>query len=229
MAHAPLRGLDGRHPLTRAAATQVQGQISAGTTYISLDDVRVPAANLIGRAGMGMRYIMTNFNHERLVIAVGVTAQARAALAAAFAYTLRRRAFGAALVEQPVVRHRLAKAGAELEALHAWVEGFVYAMAHLSKDEADVRLGGLTALAKAKAGMVLSEVAQTAVLLFGGNGVTRSGQGQIAEMVYREVMCARIPGGSEDVMLDLAVRQLVKNYRAGEDAVQERPKGQSKI
>lgn len=229
VAHAPLRGLDGRHPLTRAAATQVQGQISAGTTYISLDDVRVPAANLIGRAGMGMRYIMTNFNHERLVIAVGVTAQARAALAAAFAYTLRRRAFGAALVEQPVVRHRLAKAGAELEALHAWVEGFVYAMAHLSKDEADVRLGGLTALAKAKAGMVLSEVAQTAVLLFGGNGVTRSGQGQIAEMVYREVMCARIPGGSEDVMLDLAVRQLVKNYRAGEDAVQERPKGQSKI
>ena len=210
-------------------SAQVQGQISAGTTYIELDDVRVPAANLIGREGMGMRYIMTNFNHERLVIAVGVTSQARTALSAAFAYTLRRQAFGKPLMDQPVVRHRLAKAGAELESLHSWVEGFVYMMTHLTKDEADVRLGGLTALAKAKAGMVLNEVAQTAVLLFGGNGYTRTGQGQIAEMVYREVMGSRIPGGSEDVMLDLAVRQLVKNYLAGEDKVQERPKGQSKI
>lgn len=31
--------------------------------------------------------------------------------------------------------------------------------------------------------------------------------------IYRDVMGARIPGGSEDVMLDLAVRQLVKNYQ----------------
>ena len=128
------------------------------------------------------------------------------------AYVLKREAFGKTLIEQPVVRHRLAKAGAELEMMQSWVEGFLYNMTQMSKEEADAKLGGLTALAKAKAGMVFNECAQTAVLLFGGNGYTRTGQGEMAEKLYREVMGARIPGGSEDVMLDLAIRQLVKQY-----------------
>jgi acyl-CoA dehydrogenase len=207
---------------------KVQGQISAGTTFIELDDVKVPVENLIGEEGMGMRYVMTNFNHERLTIAVGVTRQARVALSSAMEYVMKREAFGKQLIEQPVVRHRLAKAGAELETMQTWVESFLYQMTQLTKAEADVKLGGLTALAKAKAGMVLNECAQTAVLLFGGNGYTRTGQGEIAEKLYREVMGARIPGGSEDVMLDLAIRQLVKNYRNAIKTM-ERPKGDSKI
>ncbi len=167
-----------------------------------------------------IRYIMTNFNHERLTISVGVTRQARTALAAAFEYVMKREAFGKPLIDQPVVRHRLAKCGAELESLSAWVEQFVYQMTHLTKDIADVELGGLTALAKAKSGMVLDECSRTAVLLFGGNGFTRTGMGELVEKIYREVPGARIPGGSEDVLLDLAVRQLVKNYRAKTKALQ---------
>lgn len=54
-------------------------------------------------------------------------------------------------------------------------------MTKLSEKEANAELGGLTALAKAQAGIVLNECASTAVLLFGGNGYTRSGQGEIAE------------------------------------------------
>ncbi|KAK6072676.1 hypothetical protein SCUP234_02865 [Seiridium cupressi] len=193
---------------------KVGGQISAGTTYIELDDVKVPVENLIGEEGQGMRYVMTNFNHERLSIAVGTTRYARVALSAAFEYVLKREAFGKPLMDQPVVRHRLAKAGALLESQSAWVEQFAYQMTKLKKDDADRELGGLTGLLKAQAGIVLKECADTAVLLFGGNGYTRSGQGEIAEMIWREVPGARIPGGSEDVMLDLAVRQLVKLYKA---------------
>ncbi|RMD40526.1 hypothetical protein DV735_g4592, partial [Chaetothyriales sp. CBS 134920] len=204
----PLKG----YPGVTMRRLKVAGQISAGTTYIELDDVKVPVENLIGEEGKGMMYIMTNFNHERLTIAVGVTRQSRVALSSAFAYVMKREAFGQPLVAQPVVRHRLAKAGAELETLQAWVDQFLYQMTQLPKEEADLKLGGLTALAKAKAGMVLNECAQTAVLLFGGNGYTRTGQGEIAEKIYREVPGARIPGGSEDVLLDLAVRQLVKLY-----------------
>lgn len=40
-----------------------------------------------------------------------------------------------------------------------------------------------------------------------------TGQGELVEHIYRDVFGARIPGGSEDVMMDLAVRQLVKNYQ----------------
>lgn len=163
---------------------KVQGQISAGTTFIELDDVEVPVENLIGEEGMGMRYIMTNFNHERLTIAIGCTRQARVVLSAAFAYCLKREAFGKKLMDQPVVRHRLAKAGALLESQWAWVEQFVYQMCNMPKQEADVELGGLTAAAKAHAGIVLKECADAAILLFGGNGFTRTGQGEIAERKY---------------------------------------------
>lgn len=160
---------------------KVSGQITGGTTYIELDDVKVPVSNLIGREGEGMRIIMTNFNHERLIISVGVTRAARVALSAAFAYCLKREAFGKTLMDQPVVRHRLAKAGAELETMWAWVEQILYQLCHISKDEADRQLGGLTALAKAKSAMVLNECAQCAVLLFGGNGFTQTGQGELVE------------------------------------------------
>ena len=227
---------------------KVGGQTTGGTTFVELDDVRVPVSNLIGSEGQGMKYIMTNFNHERLTIAVGVTRQARVALSAAFGYCLQREAFGKVLMEQAVVRHRLAKAGALLESQWAWIEQFVYQMTKMKKAEADNELGGLTALAKAQAGMVLDECARCAVLLFGGNGYTRTGKGEIAERklvlgagkpaenradvfdtgIYREVPGARIPGGAEDVMLDLSIRQLVKNYQKQTKAL-ERPKGSSKL
>lgn len=173
----PLKG----HPGVTMRRLKVAGQVAGGTTYIELDDVKVPVSNLVGKEGDGMRIIMTNFNHERLVITVGVVRQARVALSAAFSYCLKREAFGKKLMDQPVVRHRLAKAGAELETMHAWIEQMLYQLCHLSKAEADLRLGGLTALAKAKAGMVLNECAQCAVLLFGGNGFTQTGQGELVE------------------------------------------------
>lgn len=73
---------------------KVAGQISAGTTFIEFDEVRVPRENLIGREGHGMAYVMNNFNHERMFISVGVTRSARVALASAFEYCMKREAFG---------------------------------------------------------------------------------------------------------------------------------------
>lgn len=169
------------HPGVTMRKIKTTGLLTSGTTFITLDDVRVPTENLIGEEGRGMAYIMTNFNHERLNIAVGTTRQARVALSSAFEYCLQREAFGKTLMEQPVVRHRLAAAGALLESLSAWVEQFVYQMTKLEKADADRELGGLTAMAKAQTGRVLDECARCAVLLFGGNGLTTTGRGEIAE------------------------------------------------
>jgi acyl-CoA dehydrogenase len=193
---------------------------------------------------------MQNFNHERLTISISVNRLSRVALSSAFAYCLKREAFGKTLMEQPVVRHRLAKCGADLEAHWAWIEQFTYCLTKMSEEEANRELGGLTALAKAQAGRVIEICASTAVLLFGGNGYTKSGQGEIAERkwclwweeevdvlmwrigIYREVPGARIPGGSEDVMLDLAIRQLVKNFQRKTKELEtemEPPAGSSKL
>lgn len=106
---------------------------------------------------------------------------------------MKRTAFSQPLINQPVVRNRLARAGAELETCWSWVESFVYQMCHMSKADADERLGGLTALCKAKAAMVLNECSQCAQLLYGGNGVTQSGQGELVERISREVGISRIP------------------------------------
>lgn len=118
----------------------VSGGRASGTTFIELDDVEVPVGNILGKEGDGMKYIMVcwqeilayhssdllfsqnNFNHERLTIAALVGTQARVALSTAFEWVMKREAFGSPLINQAVVRHRLAKAGAELETLWAWIE-----------------------------------------------------------------------------------------------------------
>ncbi|KAM0076283.1 hypothetical protein ACKRZS_011628 [Fusarium odoratissimum] len=143
------------HPGVIRRRLKVAGQIVAGTSFIELDDVRVRPENLIGRENEGMKYIMYNFNHEP--------------------------DFVKTLMKQPVVRHRLAKCGAILEAQWSWVESFAYQLSKMPKETADQELGGLTALCKANAGIVLDEFARCAVLLFGGNGYTRTGKGEIAE------------------------------------------------
>ncbi|GIZ39516.1 hypothetical protein CKM354_000289700 [Cercospora kikuchii] len=190
----------------------VSGRKCSGTSYIEFDDVKVPVENLIGKEGNGMKYIMNNFNHERLSIAINTTNQARVALSSAFEYVTQREAFGAPLINQPVVRNRLARAGAKLETQWAWVESLVYQYKHLPAHEAASKLGGMTALVKANAGMVLNECAECAQILFGGNGYTQSGKGELVEKIAREVAGVRVPGGSEDIMLDLCIRQLYKGY-----------------
>lgn len=56
----PLKG----HPGVTMRRLKTTGGVSGGTTFIELDDVKVPVENLIGEEGKGMNYIMTNFNHE---------------------------------------------------------------------------------------------------------------------------------------------------------------------
>jgi alkylation response protein AidB-like acyl-CoA dehydrogenase len=57
---------------------------------------------------------------------------------------------------------------------------------------------------------VLEFCAREAVQVFGGLGYTRGGQGGKVERIYREVRGMAIPGGSEEILLDLGVRQASK-------------------
>lgn len=160
---------------------EISGGSIGGTTYITFEDVIVDANNLVGNESEGFRYIVTNFNHERLSMAISATMQSRKVLSTAFEYALKREAFGKRLIDQPVVRHRLATAGADLEAEWSWVENLTFSMKTLTKTEADRLLGGQTALAKVRAGKLLAQCVEQAQLLLGGNSVTLTGQGQLVE------------------------------------------------
>ncbi|PIA92954.1 putative acyl-CoA dehydrogenase 6 [Cercospora beticola] len=204
----PLKNTSG---VTCRSMTLSNGQV-AGTTFIEFDDVRVPVGNLIGKEGLGLKYILTNFNHERMSMVISALVQARKVLSTTFAYCSKRQAFGKRLIDQPVVRNRLAKAGSMLEAEWARAEQLTHGMNTLPKAESDTLLGGLIAMAKVAAAKTLEHCISHAQVLLGGNSVTRSGQGELIEAISREVGLSRVPGGSEDVLLDLSVRELLKRW-----------------
>jgi alkylation response protein AidB-like acyl-CoA dehydrogenase len=81
----------------------------------------------------------------------------------------------------------------------------------MSKDEAATRLGGTCALIKAHATKVFEYCAREAAQIFGGASYVRGGQGEKVERLYRDVRAYAIPGGSEEILLDLGVRQAMKN------------------
>merc|ERR1719313_669544 len=76
--------------------------------------------------------------------------------------------------------------------------------------EADLKLGGTTALAKVQCTKTFEYCAREACQIFGGLSYSRGGQGEKVERLNREVRAMAIPGGSEEIMLDLGVRQTSK-------------------
>jgi alkylation response protein AidB-like acyl-CoA dehydrogenase len=96
------------------------------------------------------------------------------------------------------------------EALTAYMEATVYQISQMSTEESNAKLGGTAALLKAQATSTLQYVSNEAVKLMGGMGITKGGAGERIEIIFREFKSLQIPGGSEDVMLDLGVRQALK-------------------
>jgi alkylation response protein AidB-like acyl-CoA dehydrogenase len=143
------------------------GKLSA-TTYITFEDVKVPVEYLMGQEGQGFKFIMSNFNHERIWIVFQGLRGARICMEDAFAWVQKREVFGAKLVEQPVVRHKLGMCGKKIDALQAWCEQIVYELDHLSEKDGNRLLGGTTALLKVEAGMVGKYVADECVKIMGG-------------------------------------------------------------
>lgn len=186
------------------------GVWSSGTTYITFEDVKVPAGNLIGKEGKGFKYAMNNFNHERFAICAMTNRFSRVCLEEALKFAMKRKTFGKTLIEHPVIRWKLAEMSRMIEANHAWLEHVTYQMNTMTKLEASFKLGGPTALLKVQCTKTFEYCAREAAQVFGGLGYTRGGQGEKVERLSREVRAMAVPGGSEEVMLDLGVRQTTK-------------------
>ncbi|KAF9341555.1 hypothetical protein BGZ91_006633 [Linnemannia elongata] len=189
---------------------QCSGVWSSGTAYINFEDVLVPKANLVGKENRGFKYIVENFNHERMGIVVQANRLARVCLEEAIKYGSKRKTFGVKLVNHPVLRNKLAHMSRQIEATHAWTENVIYQTMTMPEDLQMIKLGGPIALLKAQATQTLEYCAREASQIFGGLAYTRGGQGEKIERIYREVRAYAIPGGSEEIMLDLGMRQSIK-------------------
>jgi acyl-CoA dehydrogenase len=176
-----------------------QGWWSSDTAAIYFDGVRVPAENLIGAENGGFLGIMHNFNGERLGMAAGACASARVCLEEAARWAQQRETFGKRLADHQVIRHKIAEMVRQINATCAYLEICAWRVMNGETPAADL------ALLKVQASLTLEFCAREAMQILGGQGYMR---GSRVERIYREVRVNAIGGGSEEILRDLAARQM---------------------
>ncbi|MFC0283174.1 acyl-CoA dehydrogenase family protein [Camelimonas abortus] len=175
------------------------GWWASDTATLYFDDCRVPVENLLGEENGGFPLIMRNFNSERLGMAAGCIGQARTCLEETVNYARERRTFGRPLAEHQVIRHKLAEMTMRINASQAYLDHLTWRVMNGENPVADI------CLLKNQATQTMEYCAREAVQTFGGAGFMR---GCKVERIYREVRVNAIGGGAEEIMRELAVRQL---------------------
>jgi len=193
--------------LTRTRLDKM-GWHCSDTAQLHFDAVRVPARYLLGVAGQGFKMIMGNFNAERLGMSVAALGYAMACFDEALEWARQRKTFGQVLVQHQVIRHKLVDMQMRIGSTQAWVD----ALSDQADAGAAIAGGEVTAHWVAQVCMLKNHATQTmqfcadqAVQILGGMGFMR---GTRSERIYREVKVMMIGGGSEEIMKELAARQL---------------------
>ena len=172
------------------------------TAQLRFDGCRVPAENLIGEVDTGFRMIMNNFNGERLAMSAGACTFAEVCHDEALAWARQRQTFGQPLVAHQAIRHKLMDMRMRIASTRAWLHALV-----------ERQEGGDTGpewvaelcLLKNHATQAMQFCADQAVQILGAMGFMR---GTKSERIYREVKVMMIGGGAEEIMKELAARQL---------------------
>ncbi|MDQ7975333.1 MAG: acyl-CoA dehydrogenase family protein [Rhodocyclaceae bacterium] len=192
--------------LTRTPLRKM-GWWCSDTAQLHFDGVRVPARCLLGEEGAGFRMVMGNFNGERLGLAASALGFAQACLDEALAWARQRHTFGSPLVGHQAVRHRLADMQMRIAATEAWLDA-VALQGDALEAQGQVNAPAWVAdvcLLKNQATQTMQFCADAAVQILGGMGYMR---GTVSERIYREVKVMMIGGGAEEIMKELAAKQL---------------------
>ncbi|MFZ4479747.1 MAG: acyl-CoA dehydrogenase family protein [Rhodoferax sp.] len=183
-------------------ALKKMGWLCSDTAQLRFDGVRVPARYLIGEEGTGFKMILTNFNGERLSMAAMALGFSECCFDEALAWARQRKTFGTALVDHQVIRHKLMDMKMRIESTRAWLNSVS------QRSDAGIKGPDWVAevcLLKNHATQAMQFCADQGVQILGGMGFMR---GTACERIYREVKVMTIGGGTEEIMKELASRQL---------------------
>ncbi len=169
------------------------------TATIHLDDCEVPVDNLLGVENRGFSMIVENFNLERLDAIALATTSAQLCLEETIAYARERHTFGKRLVDHQTIRHKIADMARHVLASQALLDLLAWRINHGDNVIAEI------ALAKVQATTTFELCAREAMQIFGGAGYMK---GSRVERLYRDARVLPIGGGSEEIMRDLAARQM---------------------
>ena len=189
-------------------ALDKMGWLCSDTAQLRFDNVRVPVSNLVGEEGTGFKMILTNFNGERLSMAAMALGFAEACYEEALDWARQRKTFGTAIIDHQVIRHKFMDMKMRIESTRAWLQA-VSERADAG-DRGDKHAKGAewvaqVCLLKNHATQTMGFCADQAVQILGGMGFMR---GTKSERIYREVKVMTIGGGTEEIMKELASRQL---------------------
>ena len=180
-------------------ALKKSGWLSSDTAELVLDNVRIPAANLLGDENKGFYAVMKNFQTERIALAAMAVGHCTQALKMTLDFVRQRQAFGAPLFDKQAIRQRLAMLDAKVHAARA----FMYDCAWRVTQQHDVVQQ--ISMLKALTGELVNEVVQTCQQFHGGMGYMRE---TAIERLWRDARVLAIGGGATEVMLD----EVAKRY-----------------
>jgi acyl-CoA dehydrogenase len=169
------------------------------TAELSFTDVRVPVANRLGEEGAAFGYLGHNLPQERMAIAVGSVAQARAALDATIEYVSSRKVFGQTVSSFQNTKFELAAIAAEIEAGQALLDRAIVALVDSQLSNADA------AITKLFCTEMQGRVVDRCLQLFGGYGYIT--EFPIARL-YADARVSRIYGGTSEVMKSIISKSL---------------------
>jgi acyl-CoA dehydrogenase len=175
------------------------GWRASDTAELVFEDCRVPAENLLGEEGQGFFQLMGNFQWERLALALGAVGAAEEILEQALAFVRARRAFGKAVSEFQVVKHKLAELACDLEASRQLT--YHALRLHAAGEHAIAQ----TSMAKKHATEMCCRLADAALQLHGGAGYMMEYD---IQRHWRDARLGPIGGGTSEIMNEIIARQL---------------------
>ena len=173
---------------------------ASSTCELTLDDCRVPKANVVGEIGQGYKIAIETLNQGRIGIGAQMTGLAQGALHHAVAYAKQRRQFGKPIGEFQAVQLELAGMAVDVEASRL----MVYNAARL-KDAGQPYLME-AAMCKYFASQIAESVASRAIEVLGGVGFTKD---YPVEKLYRDAKIGRIYEGTSNMQRLTIARQLL--------------------
>jgi acyl-CoA dehydrogenase len=176
------------------------GRKAVESNAVFIDDLHVPAEDLVGEEGRGFHYLLEGLNPERVLIGAEAVGLGRAALARAAAYAKERVVFGRPIGQNQGVAHPLAKAWAELEAanLMAFKAAALY--------DAGRECGAEANAAKYLGGEAGFRACEASVMAHGGMGYAKEFD---VERYFRESIIARIAPVSREMILNYIAERVL--------------------
>jgi len=169
------------------------------TAELFFDDCRVPASHLIGPENSGFLTIMSNFQAERLALAVMAYMTAQLALEACMDWVRDRVTFGKPLSRHQVIRHKLAEMATHVDVAREYTWRCATRMAAGEQVLKEV------SMAKNFATETSDRVTYEAVQIFGGMGYMRE---SLVERLYRDNRILAIGGGTHEIMNEIIAKQI---------------------